>query len=145
MNLLFPFFNRTTCLNGKYTSTSATFVHIVWQNYETRSQITWSILVLGDVWKTSIFFNIYVFKENIDIYRCFRCFFPFFQNISYVKNAFKNQFSLENTIKIRPGFWIFWKIKYAIYFRKMYIQIHGVKRWERKNRIRNTNGLSIKS
>ncbi len=25
-------------------------------------------LVLGDVWKTSIFFNIDIFKKNIDIY-----------------------------------------------------------------------------
>ncbi len=50
-------------------------------------------LVLGNVWKTSIFFNIDVFKENIDIYWCFRCFFfSFFQNISYVKNVFENQF-----------------------------------------------------
>ncbi len=35
-------------------------------------------VVLGDVRKTSIFFNINVFKKNIDIYRCFRCFFFIF-------------------------------------------------------------------
>ncbi len=35
VNLLSPFFNTTTCLNSKYTGTSAMFVHVVWQNYET--------------------------------------------------------------------------------------------------------------
>ncbi len=47
------------------------------------------ILVLDNVRKTAIFFN-------IDIYRCF---FSFFQNISYVKNAFENQFpQLKRTL-----------------------------------------------
>ncbi len=78
-------------------------------------------------------------------------FFSFFQNISYVKNAFENQFpplkrnkslyrfshflkNIKNAfknqlprvklkIKIGTGFYSFWKIKYAIYFRKMYVQI----------------------
>ncbi len=43
VSLLFQFFNRITCLNSKYTGTRATFVHVVWQNYETPSRITWSM------------------------------------------------------------------------------------------------------
>ncbi len=59
----------------------------------------WLQVVLDDVWKTSIFFNIDVFKENIDVFdvRCF--FFSFFQNISYVKNAFENQLPQLNCNK----------------------------------------------
>ncbi len=52
--------------------------------------------MLDDIWKRSIFFNIDVFKEKHRyIYMfsiCFFSFFKFFQNISYVKNAFENQF-----------------------------------------------------
>ncbi len=50
-------------------------------------------VVLGDVWKTSMFFNIDVFKENIDIYRCFRCFsFHFFKISLMLKMPLKISF-----------------------------------------------------
>ncbi len=36
VNLLFPLFDRNTYWNCEYIDSSATFVHVLWQNHETR-------------------------------------------------------------------------------------------------------------
>ncbi len=76
--------NRPICSIAKHSVSRPSLEPIMDKLSMLNSVRDMPYLVLGDVWKTSIFFNSDVF----DVF-----FFSFFQNISYVNNAFENHFS----------------------------------------------------